>query len=50
VADVEEGRRIVEQQQVGPLRQRHGDPDPLPLPTGEFVQGAPRTPVMTPTG
>ena len=31
VGEVEVGRRLVEQQQVGLLRQGHGDPDPLAL-------------------
>ena len=37
VGDVEVGGRLVEQQQVGLLGQRHRDPDPLALPAGEFV-------------
>ena len=37
VGEVEEGRRLVEQQQVGALGQRHGDPHPLPLPAGQLV-------------
>ena len=37
VGDVEVRRRLVEQQQVGPLGQRHRDPDPLPLAAGELV-------------
>ena len=40
VGDVEVGRRLVEQQQVGALRQGHRDPDPLALPTGELVDDA----------
>ena len=39
VGDVEEGRRLVEQQDVGLLGQRHRDPDPLPLPAGQLVDG-----------
>ena len=36
VGDVEERGRLVEQQQVGLLRERHGQPDPLPLTAGEL--------------
>ena len=39
VGEVEEGRRLVEQQQVGVLGQRHRDPGPLPLAAGELVEG-----------
>jgi hypothetical protein len=39
VAHVEEGRRLVEQQQVGLLSQCHRDPHPLALPTGQLVDG-----------
>lgn len=37
VLDVEVRRRLVEQQQRRLLGERHGDPDPLPLPAGQFV-------------
>ena len=37
MGDVEEGRRLVQQQQVGLLSQHHGDPDPLPLPAGQLL-------------
>ncbi len=40
VGDVEEGRRLVEQEDVGALRERHRDPHPLPLTAGELVDGA----------
>ena len=40
VGDVEERRRLVEQQDVGLLRERHRDPDALPLAAGELVDGA----------
>ena len=36
VVDVEERRRLVQQQQVGVLRERHRDPHPLALPAGEL--------------
>ena len=39
VGEVEEGRGLVEQHQVGVLSQRHRDPGPLPLPAGELVEG-----------
>ena len=35
VGEVQEARRLVQHQDVGLLRQRHGDPHPLPLPAGE---------------
>jgi hypothetical protein len=35
------GRRLVEQQQVGFLGQRHRDPGPLPLTAGERPHLAP---------
>lgn len=37
VGDVEEGRRLVEQQDRRFLRQHHGDPDALALAAGQFV-------------
>ena len=37
VRDVQEGGRLVEQQQRRLLGQRHRDPHPLPLPAGELV-------------
>ncbi|MNE63591.1 hypothetical protein D3C80_1589480 [compost metagenome] len=37
MADVEEGGGFVEQQYLGLLGERHGDPYALPLPAGEFV-------------
>ena len=37
VGEVEVGRRLVEQQQVGALRERHRDPGALPLAAGERV-------------
>ena len=40
VADVEKGGGFVEQQDIGLLRQRHGDPDALALPAGQFVDRA----------
>src|SRR5688500_1503513 len=40
VVDVEEGRRLVEQQHVGLLGQRHGDPDALALAAGQLVDRA----------
>ena len=40
--DVEEAGRLVEQQDVGLLRQRHRDPRPLPLAAGQFVHGSVR--------
>ena len=40
VGHVEVGRRLVEQQQVGLLGQRHRDPHPLSLAPGELVHGA----------
>src|SRR5690606_41151081 len=39
VAGVEERGGLVEQEQVGLLGQRHGDPDALPLAAGELVDG-----------
>ncbi len=40
VVEVEEGRGLVEKQDVGLLRQGHGDPDTLALAAGELVDGA----------
>ena len=40
VIDVEEGCRLVEQQEIGLLRQRHGNPDALALTARELVDGA----------
>jgi hypothetical protein len=40
VRNVEERGRLVEQEHVGLLRQRHRDPDPLPLPTRQLVDAA----------
>src|SRR5690606_38977138 len=37
MVDVEEGGGLIQQQDIGLLGQRHGDPDALPLPAGEFV-------------
>ena len=39
MGDVEERRRLVEQQDVGVLGQRHGDPRSLALPTGQRRDG-----------
>ena len=33
--DIEVGGRLIEQEQLGALTERHGEKDPLPLPTGE---------------
>ncbi len=40
VGQVEVGGRLIEQQQVGALGQRHGQPGALPLAAGELVEGA----------
>ena len=40
VGDVEERRRLVEQQEVGLLRKRHCDPHPLALPARQLVDRA----------
>ena len=40
VGDVEEGGRLVEEQQVGALGQGHGQPHPLPLAAGQLVDVA----------
>src|SRR5690606_39719382 len=40
VADVQEGGRFVQQEDVGLLRQSHGDPDALALAAGELVDRA----------
>ncbi|RPK68499.1 hypothetical protein EES43_01455 [Streptomyces sp. ADI96-02] len=40
VAGVQEGGGFVQQQQIGLLGQGHGDPHPLALPSGQFVDGA----------
>ena len=37
VGEVEVGRGLVEEQQVGALREREGEPDPLPLAAGQLV-------------
>ncbi|MNT92495.1 hypothetical protein D3C72_2337930 [compost metagenome] len=37
MADVEKCRRLVQQQDIGLLGQRHGDPDPLTLSTRKLV-------------
>ena len=37
VGEVEVGRRLVEQQDVGVLGERHRDPHPLALAAGELV-------------
>ena len=38
VGDVEIGGRLVQQQHLGALCERHGDPHPLALPSGELVE------------
>ena len=40
VGEVEERRRLVEQQQLGLLRERHRDPRALALAAGELVERA----------
>ena len=40
VGDVEVGRRLVEQQQVGALREGHRDPHPLALAARQLVDRA----------
>ena len=37
VVDIQEGRRLVEQQDIGLLGKCHGDPDALTLATREFI-------------
>ena len=40
MGDVEERGGLVEEQDVGLLGERHGDPDALPLPAGQLVDGS----------
>jgi hypothetical protein len=40
VGDVQVGGRLIEQQHLRLLGERHGDPDPLALPARELVDGA----------
>jgi hypothetical protein len=39
VREVEVGRRLVEQEQIGALGERHRDPRALSLPAGELIEG-----------